>query len=54
MKRARYNIRSLDELGRILLPLEFRRRLNMEEGDEIQISLDEEEGTITVKLVKKA
>lgn len=35
-------IRSLDNLGRIVIPKEFRNELNIEEKDELQIFLLED------------
>lgn len=34
-------IRKLDELGRIALPMELRRKLKLLEGDEVSICLNE-------------
>jgi len=50
----RKNVRTMDELGRIILPLDFRRRLDWEYGDEIAVCLDEKDGVIILKLVKKS
>ncbi len=33
-------IRRVDELGRIVLPVEFRRNLNIEERDELEIYME--------------
>ena len=37
----RTNTRTLDELGRVVLPIDFRRRLGLNPRDEITLSLDE-------------
>lgn len=41
MKRATGIIRRIDELGRIVLPRELRRQLNIEEGQPFEIYLTE-------------
>ena len=33
-------VRKVDELGRVVLPVELRRTLNIEEKDPLEISLD--------------
>jgi transcriptional pleiotropic regulator of transition state genes len=33
-------VRKIDDLGRVVIPAEFRRVLGVEEGDELEISLD--------------
>lgn len=40
--------RKLDELGRIVIPIEIRRKYNLNEGDEIEI-LEEENKIILTK-----
>ena len=35
-------IRNLDELGRIVIPIEIRKNLNIKEKDPIEISVDHE------------
>ncbi len=40
-------VRKVDELGRIVLPVELRRVLDIEEKDELEIFLDED--TIVLK-----
>jgi len=40
MKKTTGIVRKLDELGRITLPVEIRRSLNLEEGDAMGISVD--------------
>ena len=35
-------VRKIDELGRIVLPSELRRVFGIREGDELEISVDEE------------
>jgi transcriptional pleiotropic regulator of transition state genes len=39
-------IRKVDELGRIVLPIEYRDALNIQEKDELEISLKTDEITI--------
>ena len=34
-------IRRIDDLGRIVIPKEIRRKLNIKEGDPLELSLDE-------------
>lgn len=36
-------VRKVDELGRIVVPIELRRTLNIEEGDPLEIFVDGEE-----------
>lgn len=36
-------VRKVDELGRIVIPKELRRTLNIEEGDPLEIFVDGEE-----------
>ena len=36
------NIRRIDELGRLTLPMEMRRRLYIDRGDQIEILLDDD------------
>ena len=38
--RTRGMVRKIDELGRIVLPSELRKVLNMSHGDELAISVD--------------
>jgi transcriptional pleiotropic regulator of transition state genes len=38
--RTRGMVRKIDELGRIVLPSELRKVLNMRHGDELAISVD--------------
>ena len=38
----------LDTRGRIVIPNEFRERINLEQGDEVLITLDSETDTITI------
>lgn len=49
----RTNQRTVDELGRIILPIDFRRRLRWEPGDEIAIHLEEDTEMIRLELHKK-
>lgn len=36
-------VRKVDELGRIVVPIELRRTLNIEEGDPLEIYVDGEQ-----------
>lgn len=38
----------LDTRGRVVIPNEFRERINLEQGDEVLINLDSETDTITI------
>jgi len=38
--------RKVDELGRIVLPIDYRKSLNIKEGDEIEITLKSNEITL--------
>ena len=40
--------RKVDELGRIVLPVEIRTRLGVESGDSLDVSIDET-GTVLLK-----
>jgi len=42
------SIIKLDTRGRLVIPNEFRERLNLKEGDEILISLDPKTDTLTI------
>lgn len=46
--------RRVDELGRIVLPIETRRLLGIEEKDSLEIFADEECGQIILKRADKA
>jgi transcriptional pleiotropic regulator of transition state genes len=46
-------IRTIDELGRVVIPTEFRKRLGLDARDEILISYTEGERTITLELSTK-
>ncbi len=41
----------LDTRGRLVLPNEFRESLNLKEGDEVLVSLDQKTDTITINPV---
>lgn len=36
-------VRKLDELGRVVLPIELRRTLNINEGDSLEVYVDDEQ-----------
>ena len=40
MKLATGIVRRVDELGRVVIPKEMRKQLNIEERDPIEISMD--------------
>ncbi|MDF2648242.1 MAG: hypothetical protein K0Q73_4047 [Paenibacillus sp.] len=42
-------VRNLDVLGRIVLPIELRRVLEMDDGDSVEIFFNDETGTIVLK-----
>jgi AbrB family looped-hinge helix DNA binding protein len=42
------SIAKLDEKGRLVIPNEFREALDLKEGDEILISLDQKTDTLTI------
>ncbi|OUP13960.1 hypothetical protein B5F35_01205 [Anaeromassilibacillus sp. An200] len=44
--------RRVDELGRIVLPIELRKQAGIEKGEEFQISVRESSGEIILKKVK--
>ena len=46
-------IRKIDELGRIILPLEMRQALDWNQRDNLLLSLNTEDNTVTLKLSVK-
>ena len=46
-------IRKLDELGRIVLPIEARKLLGMDEKEDLEIFVDEEKGHIILEKASK-
>ena len=42
MTSEKYSSRKVDELGRIVIPSELRKRLSIKEGDGLDISVDGE------------
>ena len=46
---ARGIVRKIDELGRLVLPIEMRKVLDISEHDEIEICLDSDENKITLQ-----
>lgn len=40
--------RVIDELGRVVLPIEMRKALHLKERDHVLITLNEENGTIVL------
>lgn len=46
-------IRKIDELGRIVIPKEFRDNFNMKEGDKLEIIADKEGQVILKKFERK-
>lgn len=40
-------IRRIDELGRVVIPREIRRRVGINEGDPLEIYMNPKEGTVT-------
>lgn len=51
MKKPMIVTKTLDELGRILIPLQIRRTLDIKSGDKFEVYLDEEEVSITLKKI---
>jgi len=43
-------VRKIDDLGRVVIPAEFRRVLGVEEGDELEISLEGDHVAIRPRL----
>ena len=48
-----FSNRTIDELGRVVLPVELRKTLGWDERDTIDISLNPDDGTATLMLSKK-
>lgn len=46
-------VRKIDELGRVVLPLELRKIANWDTGDSLAILYDEKTRTTTLKLSEK-
>lgn len=46
--------RRVDDLGRIVVPIEIRKRAGIERGEEFEISVQESSGEIVLRRVKKA
>lgn len=42
-------VRRVDELGRVVIPKEIRRTLRIREGDPLDISVDSQNATISIK-----
>lgn len=42
-------IRTVDDLGRVVIPKEIRRTLEIREGDSLEIFIDSENGTVCFK-----
>ena len=47
-------VRKIDELGRIVLPKELRKSLNINSGDDFQISIDENKIILDDKSIQDA
>ena len=45
-------VRKVDELGRVVLPLEMRRSIGIEEKDALSVLLDSENNSIVLKPVE--
>ena len=43
-------VRKIDDLGRVVIPAEFRRTLGIHEGDELEISLEGEQIVIKPRI----
>ena len=46
-------VRTIDELGRVVLPHEVRERLSWGANDVLAVSLNPEDGTVVLKLTEK-
>ena len=46
-------IRRVDDLGRIAIPKEVRKQLEIKEGEPLEILIDEEEGRVVFQKVKR-
>jgi AbrB family looped-hinge helix DNA binding protein len=44
--------RNIDDLGRIVLPLELRKKINVSSGEEVSIFVDEVKGALMLVPVK--
>lgn len=42
-------VRRIDDLGRVVIPKYIRKTLCIEEGDELEIHVNTEDNTITIK-----
>ncbi|MBR6633466.1 MAG: AbrB/MazE/SpoVT family DNA-binding domain-containing protein [Clostridia bacterium] len=42
MMRTKGNVRAIDELGRIVVPIEYRNQLDIKSGDLLRMELDGE------------
>lgn len=47
--KSRVIVRTLDELGRVVMPIETRRMLGINDGDSVEYYFDDEHETIMVK-----
>lgn len=42
-------VRRIDDLGRVVIPKEFRRILNIKAGDSLELIMDIAHGTLIIK-----
>lgn len=50
MKKVGYNfVTSIDDINRVLIPKELRKKLDLKPGDRVEISLNEEGQIILIK-----
>lgn len=47
-----YGIRTVDELGRVVIPTELRKKLSLEAGDTVKVT--EQDGAVIFRLAEKA
>lgn len=47
-------VRRIDDLGRIVIPKEVRRKFQIKEGDALELFIDEKDGEIIFKLYETA
>lgn len=48
-----YSSHKIDELGRVVLPIELRNLLGWESGDSLAVILNEEENFVTLRMSEK-
>ena len=46
-------VRKMDELGRVIIPIDVRNMLGLQENDEFEILIDEEESRVILEKTSK-